>query len=189
MIGLPSLRALDGAQVARIWLAAEATDMRCGFDRFRGTAPGTAPEAVGPTAGPVARAASDVEGATAAQASHGRGNQLCPWPVGGTERVLLRWRSPHRQERQRARDQARGAQSQELLFVGNPRGGRTAAILTSLTSTCRRHAVDPQLYLTQLLTNLSQMRRSELANWLPDQWKRLQAARLRSLHNPDTTTA
>jgi len=74
------------------------------------------------------------------------------------------------------------------LFVGNPRGGRTAAILTSLTSTCRRHAVDPQLYLTQLLTNLSQMRRSELANWLPDQWKRLQAARLRSLHNPDTTT-
>ena len=34
MIGLPSLRALDGAQVARIWLAAEATDMRCGFDRL-----------------------------------------------------------------------------------------------------------------------------------------------------------
>jgi transposase len=32
MIGLPSLRALDGAQRMRIWLAAEATDMRCGFD-------------------------------------------------------------------------------------------------------------------------------------------------------------
>jgi transposase len=29
------------------------------------------------------------------------------------------------------------------LFVGNPRGGRTAAILASLTSTCRRHDVDP----------------------------------------------
>ena len=27
------------------------------------------------------------------------------------------------------------------LFVGNPRGGRTAAILASLTSTCRRHDV------------------------------------------------
>ena len=40
------------------------------------------------------------------------------------------------------------------LFVGNARGGRTAAILASLTSTCRRHDVDPQLYLTQLLTNL-----------------------------------
>ena len=34
MNGLPSLRALDGAQAARIWLAAEATDMRCGFDRL-----------------------------------------------------------------------------------------------------------------------------------------------------------
>ncbi len=34
MIGLPSLRALDGAQATRIWLAAEATDMRCGFDRL-----------------------------------------------------------------------------------------------------------------------------------------------------------
>jgi transposase len=34
MIGLPSLRALDGAQGARIWLAAESTDMRCGFDRL-----------------------------------------------------------------------------------------------------------------------------------------------------------
>jgi len=66
------------------------------------------------------------------------------------------------------------------LFVGNPRGGRTAAILASLTSTCRRHDIDPQLYLTQLLTNLSQVRKSELPNWLPDQWKQLQAERLRS---------
>jgi len=34
MIGLPSLHALDWAQMARIWLAGEATDMRCGFDRL-----------------------------------------------------------------------------------------------------------------------------------------------------------
>jgi transposase len=67
------------------------------------------------------------------------------------------------------------------LFVGNPRGGRTAAILSSLTSTCRRHDVDPQLYLTQLLTNLPRVRRSELANWLPDRWKLLQKARPGSL--------
>lgn len=31
---MPSLRALDQAQPARIWLAAEAADMRCGFDRL-----------------------------------------------------------------------------------------------------------------------------------------------------------
>jgi transposase len=34
MIGLPSLQALDGAPGPRIWLAAEAADMRCGFDRL-----------------------------------------------------------------------------------------------------------------------------------------------------------
>ena len=34
MMGLPSLRSLDGAWAVRIWLAAEAADMRCGFDRL-----------------------------------------------------------------------------------------------------------------------------------------------------------
>jgi transposase len=34
MIGLPSLHSLDRAQSSRIWLATEASDMRCGFDRL-----------------------------------------------------------------------------------------------------------------------------------------------------------
>ena len=34
MIGLPSLQAIDRAQGVRIWMASEATDMRCGFDRL-----------------------------------------------------------------------------------------------------------------------------------------------------------
>ena len=74
------------------------------------------------------------------------------------------------------------------LFVGNPRGGRTAAILASLASTCRRHQVDPQLYFTQLLLHLPPLLRQlphtklrephgPLDAWLPDQWKRAQAAR------------
>ncbi len=57
------------------------------------------------------------------------------------------------------------------LFVGNPRGGRTAAILASLTSTCRRHEIDPQLYFTQLLVNLPTTQADRLSAWLPDQWK------------------
>lgn len=68
------------------------------------------------------------------------------------------------------------------LFVGNPRGGRTAAILASLTSTCRRHEVDPQLYLTQLLMNLPQAKVSELPDWLPDQWKIRHLARMAALN-------
>jgi transposase len=67
------------------------------------------------------------------------------------------------------------------LFVGNVRGGRTAAILASLTSTCRRHDVDPQLYLTQLLVNLPAVHMNELPAWLPDQWKQLHAARMANL--------
>jgi Transposase IS66 family len=64
------------------------------------------------------------------------------------------------------------------LFVGNARGGRTAAILASLTSSCRRHDVDPQLYLTQLLVNLPSLRISDQPDWLPDRWKAAQNVRL-----------
>jgi len=58
------------------------------------------------------------------------------------------------------------------LFVGNERAGRTAAILSSLSSTCRRHDIDPQRYLTQLLINLPATPLSLLERWLPDEWKR-----------------
>src|SRR6202044_3723190 len=70
------------------------------------------------------------------------------------------------------------------LFVGNARGGTTDASLASLTSTCRRHPVDPQLYLTQLLINLPSVRMTELSAWLPDRWKLTQAARLNNLESP-----
>jgi transposase len=65
------------------------------------------------------------------------------------------------------------------LFVGNERGGRTMAILSSLTSTCRRLGIDSQLYLTQLITNLPVLKQDELDLWLPDVWKlRLESAPL-----------
>jgi transposase len=60
------------------------------------------------------------------------------------------------------------------LFVATERGGQTAAILSSLTSTCRRHDIDPQLYLTQALTNLQDTPISQLEQWLPDVWKNTQ---------------
>ena len=67
------------------------------------------------------------------------------------------------------------------LFVGNTRGGRTAAILASLTSTCRRHDINPQLYITQLLANLPGMPNRDLSAWLPDRWKLDQKTRLPNL--------
>ena len=69
------------------------------------------------------------------------------------------------------------------LFVGNARGGRTAAILASLTSTCRRHDIDPQIYFTQLLTNLPLTSDGDLSAWLPDRWKLDQKARLAKLQS------
>jgi transposase len=75
------------------------------------------------------------------------------------------------------------------LFVGNPRGGRTAAILASLSSTCRRHAIDPQLYLTQLLMNLPTWPQRDLDAWLPDQWKLRHAVRVADLHQQKAPAA
>jgi len=70
------------------------------------------------------------------------------------------------------------------LFVGNARGGTTAAILASITSACRRHDVDLQLYPTQLLINLPTLPISQLPQWLPDQWKTRHIAHLETLQNP-----
>jgi hypothetical protein len=75
------------------------------------------------------------------------------------------------------------------LFVGNPRAGRSTVILSSLTSTCRRHDIDPQLYLTQLLVNLPALTISQLHTWLPDQWSIHHADRLKSPQNPATQSA
>jgi transposase len=75
-----------------------------------------------------------------------------------------------------------------FLFVGNERGGHTAAILSSLTSTCRRHAIDPQLYLTQLLANFPSTPTSQVEQWLPDLWKQRQESAAPT-HAPPATSS
>ena len=71
-----------------------------------------------------------------------------------------------------------------FLFVGSPRGGRTAAILASLTSTCRRHEINVELYLTQLLANLPSTPITQVRQWLPDVWKKRQQAENKSVLIP-----
>lgn len=66
------------------------------------------------------------------------------------------------------------------LFVGNPRGGRTAAILARLTSR-RRTEMDPQLYFMQLLLNFSSWPANDIDAWLPDRWKQAHAVRCDAL--------
>ena len=76
------------------------------------------------------------------------------------------------------REMKRIVHGKNSLFVGNTRGGRTAAILASLTSSCCGHDIDPQLYLTLLLVALPSLHVSDLPGWLPDRWKAAQNVRL-----------
>jgi len=61
------------------------------------------------------------------------------------------------------------------LFVGTVRGGETAAIISTMTNTCQRLEINPQVYLTQLLAGLQRTPISQLDQWLPDRWKAAQA--------------
>jgi transposase len=62
------------------------------------------------------------------------------------------------------------------LFVATVRGGETAAVISTITSTCQRHGINPQVYLTQLLIGLQSTPISQIDQWLPDRWKAAQAS-------------
>jgi transposase len=57
------------------------------------------------------------------------------------------------------------------LTVGSPRGGQTAAVLFSFTSTCQRLGVEPWSYLQDVLTRLPTTPAGQLGDLLPDHWK------------------
>jgi transposase len=57
------------------------------------------------------------------------------------------------------------------LTVGSPRGGQTAAVLFSFTSTCQRLGVEPWAYLQDVLTRLPATPSRQLGNLLPDYWQ------------------
>jgi hypothetical protein len=67
------------------------------------------------------------------------------------------------------------------LFVGSEKGGHTAAVLFSFTSTCHRLGIEPWAYLQDVLTRLPGLDHAQLAELLPDRW---QAARQQEAANP-----
>jgi len=48
--------------------------------------------------------------------------------------------------------------------------------LSSITSTCRRHDVNPEQHLTQLLVNRDAVTPETVGEWMPHRWKARQAA-------------
>ena len=56
------------------------------------------------------------------------------------------------------------------LFVGSDNGGRTAAVLFSMTASCKRHGIDPFRYLADVLRRLPTTACDRLTDLLPDVW-------------------
>lgn len=63
------------------------------------------------------------------------------------------------------------------LFIGHPQAGWRSAVIYSLLQSCRRREINPQEYLTDVLTKLPSLKTSELEPLLPANWK---AARLKN---------
>jgi transposase len=63
-----------------------------------------------------------------------------------------------------------------FLFAGSDDGGRTTAVLYTLTQTCRRHGIDPFAYLRDVLTRLPNGGFQELADLFPHRWDAAQRA-------------
>jgi transposase len=61
-------------------------------------------------------------------------------------------------------------------FLGSDNGGRTAAILTSLTASCKQLSIDPFEYLRDVFQNISTLPKSRLDELLPDKWNLARAA-------------
>jgi transposase len=67
------------------------------------------------------------------------------------------------------RDQAVGRKN--WLFLGSDNGGRMAAVLYSLVASAKRHQLDPQAYLTDVLRRLPAVTNPlALRDLLPDRW-------------------
>jgi transposase len=72
------------------------------------------------------------------------------------------------------------------LFVGSSKGGETAAVLFSFTSTCHRLGIDPWAYLQDVLSRLPTTAPEQLGDLLPDRW---QAARPPAAVSPPAADA
>ncbi len=63
------------------------------------------------------------------------------------------------------------------LFFGSEGGGATAAILFSLTETCKGLGVEPWAYLRDVLDRVSTHPASRIEELLPDRWEAIRRGR------------
>ncbi len=57
------------------------------------------------------------------------------------------------------------------LFIGHPEAGDRSAIIYSVIGSCRRHGIDPLIYLRDVLTRLPSMtNHDDVTPLLPSNW-------------------
>jgi hypothetical protein len=57
------------------------------------------------------------------------------------------------------------------LFIGHPQAGWRTAVIYSIIQSCRRRGIDPQAYLTDILTRMPGMTNQQIDTLLPGVWK------------------
>ena len=57
------------------------------------------------------------------------------------------------------------------LFIGHPDAGWRTAVIYTIIQSCRRHGINPQEYLTDVLGRLPSMKNHEVKELLPSRWK------------------
>ncbi len=57
------------------------------------------------------------------------------------------------------------------LFIGHPSVGHRSAVIYTLIESCKRHSIEPQAYLTDVLKRLPSLTNHEAAELTPDKWK------------------
>lgn len=64
------------------------------------------------------------------------------------------------------------------LFIGHPEAGKRSAIIYTIVESCKRHGIEPQEYLTDVLTKLPNMtnHQAKEANLVPRLWKSKRSA-------------
>lgn len=76
------------------------------------------------------------------------------------------------------------------LFLGSDNGGKTAAVLYSLVASAKRHHLDPQAYLTDVLRRLPAIVNPlELRALLPDRWAKAHPEYVMQFRRDEATQA
>ena len=67
--------------------------------------------------------------------------------------------------------------SVERYIIGHPEAGWRTAVIYTVIQSCRRHGINPQEYLTDVLGRLPSMTAKQVRELLPDQWRKARQAR------------